>query len=130
VIFPIHPRTKKLLTQFAIDISMYPNIKCIDPQPYLDMVRLLDGCRLVLTDSGGLQKEAYILKKPCVTLRDTTEWVETVKEGWNMLAGANKDEILQGVKVLDGHTGDHQQVYGDGTAASTVVRIIRSHLIK
>ena len=62
IIFPVHPRTKRNLNQFGIDIRMYSNVKCFDPQSYLDMVRLLDGCRLVLTDSGGLQKEAYILK--------------------------------------------------------------------
>lgn len=128
VVFPIHPRTKKYLALFGIDPHAYPSVTLIEPQPYLDMVRLLDGCRLVLTDSGGLQKEAYILKKPCITLRDTTEWVETVDEGWNILTGAGEGEILNGVRSLEGYTGNHQQCYGEGDAAVKMVQILMNFL--
>jgi UDP-N-acetylglucosamine 2-epimerase (non-hydrolysing) len=128
VVFPIHPRTRKYLMQHGIDISQFPKIILIDPQAYPDMIRLLDGSRMVLTDSGGLQKEAYILKKPCVTLRDTTEWVETIEEGWNILANADKDAIVRGVAELDGYSGGHHQRYGDGNASREIVRLIGEYL--
>lgn len=128
VVFPIHPRTKKFLDKFGIEINKFSNIKVIHPQSYLDMVRLLDGCRLVLTDSGGLQKEAYTLKKPCLTLRDTTEWVETVNDGWNVLTGANKEKILKGVENMDGYTGSHQQYYGNGNASGKITEIFKEYL--
>jgi UDP-N-acetylglucosamine 2-epimerase (non-hydrolysing) len=128
VIFPVHPRTKKCLKLFNIKMNFFKNIFFINPQPYLDMVRLLDGSRLVLTDSGGVQKEAYILKKPCVTLRDTTEWVETIEEGWNILAGANMDDIIRNVRFLDGYSGKHQQCYGDGNASKEIEKRIKTFL--
>lgn len=82
VVFPVHPRTKNALKDVEIDI---PNLHMIDPVGYLDLHRLLAESALVFTDSGGLQKEAYFHKKPCITLRDETEWVETVNAGWNRL---------------------------------------------
>jgi len=127
VVFPIHPRTRKFLESYGISISEYPNIIFVTPLPYVDMVRLLFDSRLVLTDSGGLQKEAYILKKPCITLRDTTEWVETVEDGWNILAGVDKAKIINGVSILDGYMGGHRQCYGDGNASNFIVTTIRNH---
>mgnify|MGYP000932539406 FL=1 len=128
VVFPIHPRTRKFLESYGISISEYPNIIFVTPLPYVDMVRLLFDSRLVLTDSGGLQKEAYILKKPCITLRDTTEWVETAEDGWNILAGVDKAKIINGVSILDGYMGGHRQCYGDGNASDTIVKTIRNFL--
>ncbi|PWR69507.1 UDP-N-acetylglucosamine 2-epimerase (non-hydrolyzing) [Methanospirillum stamsii] len=128
VVFPIHPRTRKFLESYGISISEYPNIIFVAPLPYVDMVRLLFDSRLVLTDSGGLQKEAYILKKPCVTLRDTTEWVETVEDGWNILAGADKIKIVNSVSILDGYVGAHRQCYGDGYASDIIVKTIVNFL--
>ncbi|MDX8548938.1 UDP-N-acetylglucosamine 2-epimerase (non-hydrolyzing) [Methanospirillum sp. J.3.6.1-F.2.7.3] len=130
VVFPIHPRTRKSIENYRISLSAYPNIIFTDPLPYVDMVRLLIDSRLVLTDSGGLQKEAYILKKPCVTLRDTTEWIETVEEGWNILAGADNVKIINEVSTLDGYSGVHRQCYGDGTAADNIIKIIKSYFKK
>jgi len=91
VIVPVHPRTRKTLTQvtFAPDTP----VRLIDPVGYLDMVRLESAARLVLTDSGGVQKEAYWLGTPCATLREETEWVETVASGWNTLVGADPERI-------------------------------------
>jgi UDP-GlcNAc3NAcA epimerase len=83
VVLPVHPRLKKMLEQFGLAFS--GNVRTVEPLGFLDMVALLDACRLVITDSGGLQKEAYMLHRPCVTVRDTTEWVETVQAGWNRL---------------------------------------------
>ena len=82
VVLPLHPRTRQAAARFGIDLSA---LTIIDPVGYLDMTALLANCRHVLTDSGGLQKEAYFHRKPCVTLRDATEWVETVESGWNRL---------------------------------------------
>lgn len=94
IVWPLHPRTRKIMTGLAIHPTN-SNIHMIDPAPYLDMLMLVSNAALVLTDSGGLQKEAQWLEVPCVTLRDETEWVETVASGWNCLAGATQEAILQ-----------------------------------
>lgn len=83
IVWPLHPRTEKMLRQFNSDLP--ENIRIIQPQGYLDFIRLQSAAQKILTDSGGIQKEAYILKKPCITLRTETEWVETVQAGWNRL---------------------------------------------
>lgn len=82
IIFPVHPRTRKML---ASGYSVPKNIQMTEPQGYLDFIALENSAKRIITDSGGIQKEAYILKKPCITLRTETEWVETVKEKWNLL---------------------------------------------
>lgn len=92
VILPIHPRTKKIIESLNIDIS---NITLIEPVGYLEMVWLIDNCLLVMTDSGGLQKEAFFFSKPCITLRDETEWVELTQNRFNILAGANRERIIE-----------------------------------
>jgi UDP-GlcNAc3NAcA epimerase len=83
VVLPVHPRLKKMMGEFGCQFS--GNVRPIDPLGFVDMVALLDACTIVITDSGGLQKEAYMLRRPCVTVRGTTEWVETVHSGWNRL---------------------------------------------
>ena len=118
------------MSEFAVQRDSFRNIFFIEPQSYLDMVRLLEGSRLVLTDSGGLQKEAYILQKPCVTLRDTTEWVETVEEGWNILAGPQYEEIIRCAEKLDGYSGKHCLRYGRGNASEEIEKILKSFLLK
>lgn len=94
VIFPVHPRTRGKLGPLAAG----GDLRLLDPQGYLDMVRLEAGASVILTDSGGIQKEAYWLRVPCVTLRDETEWVETVAQGWNVVAGADCDVILRAAR--------------------------------
>ncbi|NNE35214.1 MAG: UDP-N-acetyl glucosamine 2-epimerase, partial [Rhodothermales bacterium] len=90
IVFPVHPRTRNVISMGALS----PNVMMIDPVGYLEMLRLVQGARYVLTDSGGLQKEAYWLGTPCITLRDETEWIETLSNRWNQLAGANRRRIL------------------------------------
>ncbi len=132
VIFPAHPRTRKFLEQYGITPEPISNVRLIEPLAYLDMLRLLAQAAAVLTDSGGVQKEAYILQIPCITLRENTEWVETVEDGWNMLAGADTDRIIAAVGQMTGesrdqqneHSGSHSAHYGDGTAADAIRRII------
>lgn len=90
IIFPVHPRTKKMLTD---SYSVPKNIQLTDPQGYLDFIALENSAKRIITDSGGIQKEAYILKKPCITLRTETEWVETVDEKWNLLINPSENNI-------------------------------------
>jgi UDP-GlcNAc3NAcA epimerase len=92
IILPLHPRTKKIIQNLNINLQ---NITIIEPVGYLEMVWLLDNSDMVITDSGGLQKEAFFFKKPCITLRDETEWVELVEIGVNKLVGANKEKIIK-----------------------------------
>jgi len=112
VVLPLHPRTRKAARKFEQSLDS-EGLVVTDPVSYLDMAVLLDGCTCVLTDSGGLQKEAYFHGKPCVTLRDTTEWVETIDAGWNRLwRGA---DYLPRKTIAD---------YGDGDAAGKIVEIL------
>ena len=91
IILPLHPRTKKIINNLKIDTQ---NLTIIDPVGYLEMIWLIDNCSLVMTDSGGLQKEAYFFQKQCITLRDETEWIELVNNSFNNLAGADKTKII------------------------------------
>ncbi|MEX2007800.1 MAG: UDP-N-acetylglucosamine 2-epimerase (non-hydrolyzing), partial [Candidatus Levyibacteriota bacterium] len=98
VVLPIHPRTRKAISDQQLSVVNYPAIKLIDPVGYRENLILMENAKKVLTDSGGIQKEAYFLKVPCITMRDETEWVETVEDGWNILTGADKNKILKAVK--------------------------------
>lgn len=115
VVVPLHPRTYKYLE----DITYRSNVKIISPVGYLDMITLLSNCHKVLTDSGGLQKEAYFLKKPCVTLRDETEWVETLEGNWNFIVGANRLQIIDKISVST--FGVQKNAFGDGNAAEKII---------
>ena len=120
VILPLHPRTKKILKQSSLDTS---NLTIIDPVGYLNMVWLISNCSVVMTDSGGLQKEAYFFKKPCVTLRDETEWVELIAAGVNVLVGANKQAILYALEVYKKvkDINFSNDLYGAGLASKAIV---------
>jgi UDP-N-acetylglucosamine 2-epimerase len=85
IIFPVHPRTRSIISANQQQFDSIPNIRFISPLGYLDFIQLEQSALRIITDSGGIQKEAYILKIPCITLRSETEWVETVQEGWNLL---------------------------------------------
>ncbi|PLX47123.1 MAG: UDP-N-acetylglucosamine 2-epimerase (non-hydrolyzing) [Desulfobulbaceae bacterium] len=120
VVLPLHPRTKKILQTGDYDTL---NLTIIDPVGYLNMVWLIDHCSMVMTDSGGLQKEAYFFGKPCITMRDETEWVELVQAGANVLVGADKTKILaayQAQKVFDSQKLD-ESLYGGGRASERIV---------
>jgi len=122
VVLPLHPRTKKKLEEF--EISPGPNIRMIEPVGYIDMLQLLQSSSAVLTDSGGLQKEAYYVGVPCVTLRSETEWTETVEAGWNWLGGHETERILEGVAAMRNPPADRPQLYGDGAAATRIASIL------
>jgi UDP-N-acetylglucosamine 2-epimerase len=121
VVFPIHPRARKALADGKYKLSS--SIKLIDPVGHLEMVSLTRSARLVLTDSGGLQKEAYWLGVPCLTLRDETEWVETVEVGWNRLVGSDREMIVEAVRsfVPPPH---RPSLYGDGCVAARCAELL------
>lgn len=127
VVFPIHPRTRQAVENYRYqDYFSASNIELINPLGYLDMVRLEGSARMILTDSGGIQKEAYWLQVPCVTLRGETEWVETVQSGWNKLAGGDKENILE--KVLHFKVPEnYPTLYGDGKAARKIIDILNKY---
>lgn len=123
VIFPAHPRAEKFLRRYKLYDKLKSDIILIKPLDYLDFLSLLLNCKKVVTDSGGLQKEAYFFGKPCITLREETEWIETVEDGWNVLVGANRKRIIQAIEGFKprGKRGRH---YGNGTAVKKICRIL------
>ena len=114
-VFPVHPRTRHVLD--ANGIVLAPNVRATEPFGYLEMLALVAGAAAVATDSGGLQKEAYWLRVPCVTIRTTTEWVDTVTAGANSLVGPG--ELARGLEDAR-FPADAPQLYGDGHAAERV----------
>lgn len=125
ILFPIHPRSKKMAKKFKIDLK---GIDVIEPVSYLQFLSLQKNARLVLTDSGGVQEESCILKTPCVTLRDNTERPETLEVGANMLAGSDPDNILSYTKKMLVRKRDWKNPFGDGKSASKIVKIIEDNV--
>lgn len=124
VIFPIHPRTKKNLIETTPQIKKR-NIVIINPVSYFDMLVLEKNSKVILTDSGGVQKEAYFFAVPCITLRDETEWVETVEEGWNIVVGTNKEKII--ASTLNFNPPKKQKkIFGNAQAGNKIVKIIQN----
>lgn len=123
IILPLHPRTRGKLDEFKIAIPS--NINITSPVGYLEMVWLEANCRVVATDSGGVQKEAYFHGKPCITLREETEWVELVEEGYNKVVGAKKEEIIAALSEIDSIVPGGA-IYGVGDSAEKIVEILSS----
>lgn len=119
VILPLHPRTRAKLEALNYD-TRHSSIRFIEPVGYLEMIYLLDKCSLVMTDSGGLQKEAFFFRKYCITLRNETEWTELVDHGYNALAGNSYDKIMQAYREQP-HPDFSTLLYGDGHAAKVIV---------
>jgi UDP-GlcNAc3NAcA epimerase len=118
IVLPLHPRTKGKIEALGIELK----VNLIDPVGYFDMIELLKNCSLVMTDSGGLQKEAFFFKKNCVTMRDQTEWVELLENDVNILVGADKEAILNGAKtMLNKESNFDLNLYGNGKACSNIV---------
>ena len=123
VVFPVHPRTRKAMREAGI--SPGSNVLAADPVSYLEMLALEKHARAILTDSGGVQKEALWFGVPCITLRDETEWVETVELGWNTLAGTDPDRILAALDKPK-PSAPPPPVYGDGRASERIAAVLRT----
>jgi UDP-GlcNAc3NAcA epimerase len=130
IVFPVHPRTRKTIAarESAFSQELIPgNLKIIEPVGYLDMLVLEENARLILTDSGGMQKEAYFFGVPCITLRPETEWVEMVETGWNVVAGAEIAAIVDGYhRAIDSPPTNRPSLYGDGRASEKIIHLLGS----
>ena len=128
IVLPIHPRTRKMLINLNkksfSEIENNKQIQIIDPVPFLDMISLEKNASLIITDSGGVQKEAYFFKKPCVILRPETEWIEVIESGVGVLADANEEKILESVKFFLKDELSYPPIFGDGKAAEFICRAI------
>lgn len=124
VVLPLHPRTRNALHQYGLTLEGQ-GLRVIEAVGYLDMIQLESSASIILTDSGGVQKEAFFYRKPCVTLRDETEWVELVDLGWNCLVPpVSVERILEAVDRMHGKQGQEVSLYGDGQAGQAIVQIL------
>ena len=123
VVFPVHPRTRGALEK--LDVQFADNVRVIEPVGYYDMMMLEENARIIATDSGGVQREAYFMKKPCITLRDETEWTETVHVGWNKLVGVDVDMILHEWKTFAPPV-EQPLIFGDGKAGEKIAHQLDS----
>ncbi|MFH0873192.1 MAG: UDP-N-acetylglucosamine 2-epimerase (non-hydrolyzing) [bacterium] len=121
IIFPLHPRTRRAMR--ALGLKARPHVRILKPLSYLDNLILEKNARLILTDSGGMQKEAYLLGVPCLTLRKETEWVETVEAGWNLLVGTDPKLIQQAVRGFQPQ-GERRPIFGKGDASNKILSIL------
>ena len=130
LVFPMHPRTKKALERFGLHdkLADSDNILITSPLNYLDFVKLERNAEKIVTDSGGVQKEAYVFGVPCITLRNTTECTETVEEGWNRLVDVNVQKIIAGVKAFNPRGDSSRESLGKGDAAIKISKLIASYL--
>ena len=127
VVFPCHPRAEKYLRQYGLYDGLKARVRIVKPVGYLDMLMLEKNARKVLTDSGGVQKEAYIMGVPCITMRDTTEWVETVQDGWNALVGPERIAITEKVRNFNPKSMQ-REVFGSGDASQKIAKKIKEWL--
>lgn len=123
VVFPCHPRTRKRLEELDLWDRVEKSIQVINPVGYLDMLLLEKNAYKILTDSGGVQKEAYMLQTPCITMREETEWVETVEDRWNLLVGAEKNSIIQAACEFE-PLNEQRDVFGSGDASKRIIQEI------
>lgn len=126
VLFPVHPRTQERIKEYGLEqlVEAQP-FRCVPPFGYCEMLVAEANARVILTDSGGVQKEAYLLKVPCLTLREETEWVETVASGWNVLVGDALDDVLKRAVWIQ-HPVKHPVLFGKGDAGRKIVDALRS----
>jgi len=126
-ILPLHPRTKKMLKKYNL-VFNNKKVKIVEPVGYLEMLKLINTAKFVITDSGGLQKEAYFFKKMCITLRNETEWVETVGDGWNKLVGSDYNKISTSINNIS-ISDDYKYFYGHGNAGKIILDKIMNDII-
>jgi len=124
VVFPVHPRTRSKIADLEGARAGDGNLRTIEPVGYLDMLALEQNARMILTDSGGMQKEAYFFRVPCVTLRPETEWTETVEAGWNVLVGADTEQIIEATQRRAWPADNQPELFGDGHAAERIAKVL------
>jgi UDP-N-acetylglucosamine 2-epimerase len=124
IVFPVHPRTRSVIDRLGL--SFAPHVLTIEPVGYLDMLMLESNARAILTDSGGVQREAYFLTVPCITLREETELTETVQVGWNRLVGSQPERIIETVRDFVPPI-EHPPLFGDGHAADYIANVLTAH---
>ncbi|CEM60410.1 non-hydrolyzing UDP-N-acetylglucosamine 2-epimerase [Treponema phagedenis] len=122
-IFPVHPRTKKILSEHNLKFGSH--VTLTEPVGYLEMLQYEKNCEAVVTDSGGVQKEAFFFRKPCITLREKTEWVELVDSGWNILVGSDRKKIVDTIKNIS-VPNIYPNLYGDGNTAKHIINVLES----
>ncbi len=129
IVFPAHFRTIKFLNKYGLakKLERSQNVRLINPIGYLDFLQLMANASKILTDSGGIQKESYILKVPCITLRENTEWVETINEGWNVLVGTDIDKLIDAIQNFK-PTKRTKKLFGDGKASLKISEILGKQL--
>lgn len=123
IVFPVHPRTEKYLKQYGLWDNLCKKVNVIPPLGYLEMLMLMTNSKKILTDSGGVQKEAYMLGVPCITMRENTEWIETVEDGWNVLVGADYKKIVDSIKNFEGSTSK-KNIFGTGNSSKKICKIL------
>jgi UDP-N-acetylglucosamine 2-epimerase len=128
VIFPIHPRTAKFIDNYGLKKKIGKNIVMIKPVGYFDFIWLEKNAKKILTDSGGIQKEAYLLKVPCITLRENTEWIETIEDKWNILTGADGKKILDAIKNFEPKQ-KQRDLFGNGHASEKIALLVKQYLL-
>ncbi|MHC4437165.1 MAG: non-hydrolyzing UDP-N-acetylglucosamine 2-epimerase [Planctomycetota bacterium] len=121
IVSPVHPRTKKAIQKMKLET--FENLSFIEPVGYLDMLSLEKHAGMILTDSGGVQKEAFWCGVPCITLRNETEWIETAEDGWNILVGCNEKKIIKSVRTFSPRHKQHKH-FGDGKTAKRIVGML------
>src|SRR5699024_9172690 len=127
IVMPLHPRTANLIKEYGLqELVNKSNIEIIEPVSYLEMLLLEKNAAAIVTDSGGIQKEAYFSKVPCLTLREQTEWIETIEHGWNKLVDPQKDNLAEEIFNLK-PGNDIDDLYGDGKAGDKIVNLIKQH---
>ena len=127
ILLPMHPRTSKFINIHGLKDKIGENIIIVKPVSYFDFIWLEKNAKKILTDSGGIQKEAYLLKVPCITIRDNTEWIETVEDGWNILAGTEKGKIVDAAHSFE-PVNSQRNIFGSGNASGNIVDIIKKFL--
>ena len=125
IVLPVHPRSRKMIE--STNTIIPENISIIEPLGYLDFIFLRKHSEKIITDSGGIQKEAYLNGIPCITIRPETEWIETVKAGWNVLVGDKKDQLIENcLHFKPSH--NRPRYFGDGNSSKKIISILESHL--
>ena len=130
IVFSIHPRTRQKINEFGLGNpqSKIRNLQLIDPVGYLDMLMLEQNARLILTDSGGMQKEAYFFGVPCITLRPETEWIETIEAGWNVVVGSDHSLIVEKTRTMQPPPQSDRQIFGNGHASELILHRLETNI--